>query len=282
MNYAPGTWRPEFDGDFELRHRPGPQSQRYRPEPQRRYGIRKCRICLEEVAPIWDDPSLRPGMLTSKKPKYISPDPELGRLMSPCMCKGSQKYVHEGCLDAWRHAARNHSSRHMWKCPTCGFQYRTSRLSVGKALSHWATNAGLTIIAVLSAIFVLGFVADNIIDLYLDPWGFFFYGPPQPRTRTYYGRTAEEIAMEQAWEKLEASWVFHFFKGFFSLGVIGFVKTMLASPFFFFSTGGRRRRGNGRDRYNDMSLVLVLIGAATFIFVSHTLYFGLLFELISS
>lgn len=74
--------------------------------------------------------------------------------------------------------------------------------------------------------------------------------------------------MEQAWEKLEASWVFHFFKGFFSLGVIGFVKTMLASPFFFFSTGGRRRRGNGRDRYNDMSLVLVLIGAATFIFAT--------------
>ena len=209
-------------------------------------------------------------MRPSSEPTYISGDPELGRLMSPCLCKGSQKYVHEGCLEAWRHASAGHSARNLWKCPTCGFQYRMSRLSIGRILGHWFTNVSLTIVAVLFIMFILGFVGDKIIDFYLDPWGFFFYSDPQPQYNYY--RSKDDIAWDRTWKKFEESWSFHFVKGFMSLGVIGFVKTMLASsPLYYFNLGGyRRRRGDGRDRYMDLSWTVVVIGAVTFVWVSIT------------
>lgn len=267
---TPGRWRPEFESE------PAEQDESRNPDPnpprpnRRHYGPRKCRICLEEVQPTFDtstniaDTFLR----GNPKPRYVSEDPELGRLMSPCLCKGSQKYVHEGCLEAWRHASATHSQRNLWKCPTCGFQYRMGRLSVGKILGHWATNLALTLLVVALVTFALGFVGDKIIDFYLDPWGSMLSSGDQSHVQYY--KTKEELMLEKAWKEIDATWSFHFVKGFLSLGVLGFVKAALASsPFYYFHLGGgRRRRGDGRDRYADISLAVVLIGAGTFIWVS--------------
>src|ERR1044071_6988646 len=73
-------------------------------QPRRHYKPRTCRICLEVVQPSTElDDSFAGRIFTSKaQGRYVSEDPDLGRLMSPCQCKGSQKYVHEGCLQAWR------------------------------------------------------------------------------------------------------------------------------------------------------------------------------------
>ncbi|KAJ2895602.1 RING finger domain containing protein [Zalerion maritima] len=263
---TPGRWRPEFEPP-EPEPQPEPETN---PVPQeeeqrrrRRYGTRKCRICLDEVEPTFETPGFMRG---NGKPKYVSDDPELGRLMSPCMCKGSQKYVHEGCLEAWRHASRNHSERNMWKCPTCGFQYRMDRLSVGKLLGHWATNLVLTLLVVVLVTFFLGFVGDKILDFYLDPYGFLFEWRTVDEPQVKYYRTKEEMEFDLAMKKLEQTWGFHFIKGFFSLGVIGFLKAALASPFYYFNLGGgRRRRGDGRDRYLDLSWTVIIIGTLTFV-----------------
>ncbi len=40
------------------------------------------------------------------------------KLISPCLCCGTQKYVHENCLAAWRQFANN--SNH---CEVCGFLF---------------------------------------------------------------------------------------------------------------------------------------------------------------
>lgn len=91
---------------------------------------RQCRICLETVQPTFNVPSQSlPGFLQSSNVVY---EDESGRLIRPCMCKGSSKYVHEACLQAWRHADPGYGRRNYWQCPTCGFKYRLARLGVGR------------------------------------------------------------------------------------------------------------------------------------------------------
>jgi hypothetical protein len=113
----------------------GPRSSRRTHWPPR-----QCRICLETVQPTFNIPSPNlPGFLQSSNVVY---EDETGRLIRPCMCKGSSKYVHDACLQAWRHADPSYGRRNYWQCPTCGFRYRLARLGVGRFIgsvctSHW-------------------------------------------------------------------------------------------------------------------------------------------------
>ncbi len=121
----------------------GSQSSRRRHWPPR-----QCRICLETVLPTFNVPSEHlPGFLqSSSNVKY---EDESGRLIRPCLCKGSSKYVHEACLQAWRHADPSYGRRNYWHCPTCGFKYRLSRLGAGRLV-------GSTGKSIASASFFLG------------------------------------------------------------------------------------------------------------------------------
>jgi len=69
------------------------------PKPQRHYPPRTCRICLEEVQPSFE-PMEGVASMFNPAPRvtYVSSDPASGRLIRPCKCRGSQAYVHEGCL----------------------------------------------------------------------------------------------------------------------------------------------------------------------------------------
>lgn len=104
---------------------------------ERHYKPRTCRICLETVLPTFNplSESLPEMLQGTPSVKYES---EGGRLLSPCKCKGSSRYVHESCLQEWRHADPGYGRRNYWNCPTCGFQYRLGRLSWG----HWLSSAG--------------------------------------------------------------------------------------------------------------------------------------------
>lgn len=239
----------------------GAQQQQARPR-QRHYKPRTCRICLEAVHPTTEiDDSAAGGLFTSRtRVKYVSEDAELGRLISPCKCKGSQKYVHEGCLRAWRQAAPL-SDRNYWRCPTCQFQYRLERLRLGSWLSNWWTRGALTVLIMVVTIFILGFIADPIINFWLDPLG------------SIAGTIAEVVTDIEAMEPIEAdepaTWSNHFIKGLLSLGLLGFVKSFLAmSPWHWFrisgGLGSGRRRGTGRDRLENINWVLIVVGIITF------------------
>lgn len=231
----------------------------------RRYGPRSCRICLETEQPKFPtDTSTTLGIAaTSSRPTYVSDDPELGRLLSPCKCKGSQKYVHEGCLNAWR-LANPTAARNYWQCPTCKFSYRLARLHWAAALSSKVTQVGVTVAILILSVFVLGFIADPLFDLWYDPFG--------TVTDTISNVINDiEAVRDAAWEP-PTTWQEHFAKGFFSLGLVGLVKTMLASaPWHWFNMrtygmgGGGRRQGNGRARAENMSWVFIMIGAVTFL-----------------
>lgn len=113
------------------------------------------------------------------------------------------------------------------------------------------------------AVFALGFVADPIINLYLDP----------------VGTIASPLSINSYddydyYEYEEAGWIEHFFKGFASLGLVGCIKVFFAmGPWNYFSLrnmlgGNARNATTGRDRVANISWMLVAVGVATFLFVS--------------
>lgn len=264
----------EAETRFEANTEPTPPlepEQPTRPEAQassgnKRYGSRTCRICLDTVEPSFPtDTSTTFGIRTeSTRPTYVSDDPELGRLLSPCKCKGSQKYVHEGCLNAWR-LANPMEARNYWQCPTCKFTYRIARLHWGSALSSKWAQVGLTAFILVCSIFMLGYVADPIFDLWSDPVGTI--------GDTVTSVVSDIEAMREPYPSEPTSWAEHFLKGFFSLGIVGIFKTMLvASPWHWWNIrssglagGGGRRQGTGRGRVENISLIFVVIGALTFL-----------------
>ncbi|KAK6226079.1 hypothetical protein QIS74_02126 [Colletotrichum tabaci] len=243
------------------------QPQPKAPPQQRYYGPRTCRICFDVVYPTFEEPSAMSGFMNSRqRPTYKSDDPESGRLISPCKCKGSQRYVHEGCLQAWRYADST-ATRNFFACPTCGYQYKLERLSWANRLQGTFAQVLLTILIFFLSVFILGFVADPIMNIWADPVG---------AIADMAANVLDDIDAihEPAPEILEepGTWPEHFFKGFFSLGLIGFLKTLLfMSPWrwWHLRSGGvlgttGRRGGTGRARADDMTMAFVMVGAATF------------------
>jgi RING-variant domain len=110
------------------------------PNRPKQYGPRTCRICLETVLPTFEPASSGLPNVFQPQPSvsYISEDPDSGRLIRPCKCKGSSRYVHERCLQTWRHADPNYGRRNYWDCPTCGFRYRLERVWIGR----WVSSTG--------------------------------------------------------------------------------------------------------------------------------------------
>lgn len=218
---------------------PGPESHNHPP--------RVCRICLETVLPTFQ-PS---EFLQRPRVVYESTDPEAGRLLRPCKCKGSSRYVHEGCLQTWRHADPRYGARNFWQCPTCGFQYRLQRLTWARWISSASTQLLLTLGILLFTVFLLGFVADPILDLYLGP------------LEDVYAELDEEL------ESGSASWLAHLFKGLASLGLLSFFRAIWGfSPFWGTRGSGMMAgRTTGRDRARSINWLVILIGVGSFLWV---------------
>lgn len=212
------------------------------PEPEQSYyPPRVCRICLDTVLP-----TVQPSEFLQKpRVVYESSDPELGRLLRPCKCKGSSRYVHEGCLQTWRHADPRYGRRNYWQCPTCGFQYRLERLTWARWISSSGTQLLLTIGILLLTIFFLGFVADPIIEFFLVE--------------------LDDLPLDvDDLDTAQAFWTAHFIKGLASLGLLSFFRVMfMMSPWNIrVATGGGR--SSGRDR---MRWLMIVIGVGTFLWV---------------
>lgn len=224
----------------------------------KKYKARTCRICFDEVQPTFEPLSTTTQFLGQKpRVRYVSEDPECGRLMRPCKCKGTQKYVHEGCLRAWRMSAG--ADRNLWKCPTCLYEYKLNRLSWGAWVSSTVVRAGLTLLVLVLSVFLLGFIAEPILN-FVDP-GMFL-------------ASFDEFEDLEDWVPHDQpeTWAWHFTRGFFALGIMGIFKSfMILRPWHGWNIriggGARRRRGGGLE---DISWVMVLLGVAMFLRVSDT------------
>lgn len=244
-----------------------PSDQASRPALKTKsWPARTCRICLETVAPTSHPPSDNiPGILnTAPAVTYISEDPASGRLLRPCKCKGSSKYVHEACLQQWRHADPGYGDRNYWQCPTCGFRYRLQRMTWSRCISSTSSQLILTVSIFSFAIFLSGFVADPIINLYLDPYSTL-------SSVSKLGAKSEPMLSSDD----VISWPEHFLKGLASLGLLSFVKFLFAlSPWQWWNLrssgimGSNGRAGStGRDRLANISWIVVVFGVGTFLWV---------------
>ncbi|KAI5256324.1 hypothetical protein E4T42_01552 [Aureobasidium subglaciale] len=217
---------------------------------ERHYNPRTCRICLETVLPTYHPPSDSLPSFLRSAPNVTYESEDGGRLLRPCLCKGSQKYVHEECLQAWR-LQNPAAKRNYWQCPTCRYKYRLERMNWAHWISSTAAQILLTLAIFLVASFTLGYVADPIINLYLDPYDTIAHGsqpildPNEPVT-----------------------WFEHFLKGFASLGLVGFAKFLLTlSPWQMYNvrtSGVVGGRTTGRDRMAQISWIAVGVGILTF------------------
>ncbi|OJJ99799.1 hypothetical protein ASPACDRAFT_119552 [Aspergillus aculeatus ATCC 16872] len=235
---------------------------------KRHYSPRTCRICLETVYPTFPPPSEHiPGFLQpQQRPVYESSDPESGRLLRPCKCKGSSRYVHEGCLQQWRHSDAGYSRRNFWHCPTCGFQYRLERLRLARWISSTMMQLALTLAILLFTVFLLGFVADplfNIIPHPDDP-----LAPTELR-----GIWPVQLETRIPVRDHEASWPQHYLKGVVTLGLLSCIKSVLAfsswpglmvrsTRIISGNSSGRNTGNTGRTR---VGWLLVVIGVGTFL-----------------
>lgn len=276
MNPQPSYEEAPLPGSFaheepEIQHEdvptPDTNGTNTGPKPQRHYPPRTCRICLEVVLPSFEPAPEGLSSIFNPTPSvsYISSDPESGRLIRPCKCSGSSRYVHEGCLQAWRHADPAYGRRNYWECPTCKFRYRLERMKWGRWISSPILQVFLTVAILFTTIFVFGFIADPIINLYLDPYDTITSIPTGGPSSIHFE------------DDDDASWAEHFLKGLASLGLLGFVKVFFAmSPWHWWNLrqsgmlggGGRGRGTTGRDRLENISWSLVLIGVVTFLYVS--------------
>ena len=267
----PGAFHSEPDSSYMQDPQPAKQlhaksEPNPTPKKTKHWPPRTCRICLETVHPTFHTPSENLPEMLQHAPNvtYESTDPEAGRLLRPCKCKGSSKYVHEGCLQSWRHADPGYGKRNYWQCPTCGFKYRLERMTWGRWISSASTQIILTVAIFVFALFVMGFVADPIINFYAEPYSVF----TSPST---LNSKIEPIFTDDD----APGWTEHFVKGLASLGLLGFVKVLVTlSPWNWLNVrgsgimGGTGRSGNtGRDRMANISWLVVLIGICTFLWV---------------
>jgi hypothetical protein len=75
----------------------------------------------------------------------VTGDTDDNRLFSPCLCNGTQQYIHEECLEAWREKTANTS--YYFECPVCSYQYRLSRISCYHLIVHWTLVVVATLLS---------------------------------------------------------------------------------------------------------------------------------------
>jgi len=77
-------------------------------------------------------------IMSDPKMCRICLDSENGNTMiSPCQCRGTQKYVHRMCLDDWR---LSNPDRAFYQCDICRYEYRLSRVWWSNVVAHKATS----------------------------------------------------------------------------------------------------------------------------------------------
>jgi len=181
--------------------------------------LRKCRICFETSAPPYE------------------PSPELGRMFSPCVCRGSSRYVHTACLQSWRATSREA----LYTCQTCRYPYRLSRLKYASWITSTPTTFAATTAILLLIVWGLGFVSGPILVTYLVDM-------------------PENLELPVP----RGGWAEHFLRGLASLGLLGFAKVMyIVGPSTWLNLRASGTVG-GRGRIGRLTWVVIALGVANF------------------
>lgn len=91
-------------------------------------------------------------------------EPTLGRLISPCKCKGTMRYVHLQCLNRWRIVSRKKTS--FFQCDECKYSYSFHRTSLARVFSNPIVLTAVTLLIFFVSIFIGGFIAKVLLFLF--------------------------------------------------------------------------------------------------------------------
>jgi hypothetical protein len=125
-------------------------------------------------------------------------------------------------------------------------------------LTQTGAQIFLTLAIFFVAIFALGFIADPIISMALDPRGHIFN-----LWNLFSSERVEYFPEAYIDDADPGGWLQHLTKGFASLGLLGVLKFLLSSPLqhFFRQAPVRGGRGTGRDRLQTTTWLVIVIGA---------------------
>ncbi|KAG0208216.1 hypothetical protein BGX28_000743 [Mortierella sp. GBA30] len=181
----------------------------------------------------------------------------LGRLISPCLCKGSMKYVHVECLNAWR--ARSPKRESHYKCDTCKYSFSFRRTSFARWLAHPLTVFVLTILVFAAAVFAAGFAMKLVLYLMLDePHDFIYPVDVDDFDADQLVKLKQQMYVFKTPDSLRAVFRIdktHMVFGSFFVSIIGFLQLLLSTIWMGggggvfriggFGLGGRRRGARG-------------------------------------
>ncbi|KAM5531707.1 hypothetical protein V8D89_014627 [Ganoderma adspersum] len=228
-----------------------------RPAEAKPEDTKQCRICLD------------------------GEDPELGRLIRPCLCKGSISYVHVKCLQQWRNTSSSRSA--FYACSQCGYHYHFARtramgIATNPIIIAAASTFFFTILVLLSSFVTTWFIGDDD-----DSYSFSVYYPYEvfrnlikmtigiladdgmisesvvrQRTRTH------QLKQPQGAPSLLGRFIRRFLLGLPVVGAGSIAHMLLSIPLPFHWLRFRTRR-TGRQSKDLMALIVlavVLAGAA--------------------
>ncbi|KAF9360943.1 hypothetical protein BGX26_006937 [Mortierella sp. AD094] len=195
----------------------------------------------------------------------------LGRLISPCLCKGSMKYVHVECLNAWR--ARSPKRESHYKCDTCKYSFSFRRTSFARYLAHPLTVFVLTIIVFVAAVFAAGFAMKLLLYLLMDePQEFIYPVDIDDYEDDELVQLKESVVIFKTPDSLRAVFRIdktHMVFGSFFVSIIGFLQLLLSTIWMGggggvfriggFGLGGGRRRGARGERQREAGIGGILM-----------------------
>ena len=119
----------------------------------------------------------------------------------------------------------------------------------------------ITATVALFLIFIFGYIADPIINLYIDPY-----------SAASSGRLWDPIKVSDIGD--DSGWLQHFYKGLASIGVLSFARViLLANPWHWYNLrssglahGTTRPGATGQERVANISWVVLVVGVLTFLY----------------
>lgn len=87
---------------------------------------------------------------------------KLGRLISPCQCRGTMSKVHINCLNRWRNASAGRKS--FYQCDQCGYRYRIQRAKIAGLAENKIALASLAMSFFIVLVMLNGLIGNWLLN----------------------------------------------------------------------------------------------------------------------
>ncbi|KAJ7706260.1 hypothetical protein B0H17DRAFT_1036442 [Mycena rosella] len=100
-------------------------------------------------------------------------EPELGRLIKPCLCRGSISFVHVKCLQRWRNSSATKSA--FFSCPQCHYKYRFARTRIVGIATNPVVVGAISAILFTLLVLLSSFITTYFTSLFEAPTESYYY-----------------------------------------------------------------------------------------------------------